>query len=1159
MIGREASETHGWAPAPSGGAEGGGDQPPSFERGGLAEIGALVRQLSNMLRFFKDLGLVLDRCLDVLLRCKSEPLASDSNRVVSPEFLEASISPDAKPRGRWDVVALRALQLLAGQDEDTLDRQTVMTCPSLAKSVRVQLERFPLWNSPAPKIDFGSFFRAKGVDYSGEEVKLAMPLNWEAVKSSLPERVGMLELSKFCSLGTRWYVDHFEDFLLPEESRVAVKPPKVLVCEGSWPALCKGLIQRGICDLMPLQDVAMVGGRRLLNGLFAVGKKEYDASGLEAQRVIMNMIPLNMQCKSLKSDLITLPTLGTMTAYLLEEGEVALLSSEDIRSFYYCFSIPRAWRRFMGFNRLVPSEVKPASLQHVDCVLVARVLPMGFANSVGISQHVHRNVIKWASQLHHAGLSGEQEIRRDKGFPKGPNLYRIYLDNYDQLEKTDANLASVVAGRPSDETLAIRQAYETMGLPRHPKKSVVRALRAEVQWAWVMGDVGIAIPKPDKIWQYVMLAMELLSRGRSTLRELQVVIGGLVYVATFRRPLLCALNGVWPFMESLKRYPPVVALELPYQVQLELIRFLALVPLAQMNFRTSIQEHVSASDASTVGGGVCISRGLTPFGLRASQTTVRGEVAEAHDAIQILSVGLFDGISALRVACDLLQLPMAGHISIEIDKHGQRVVESYFPDAVLHNDVTTISEELVQSWALQFGNAGLVLIGAGLPCQGVSNLNCDRRGALRDHRSCLFAEIPRIVCLFKKYFPWAQVHELIESVASMSEEDRATMSSAFERQPWHIDAWGLTLCHRPRLYWITWELPQGHDPNVQVQSANQEVVFSCDIPVGEFLEEGWTLVGESLPTFTTSRPRSSPGRRPAGLFQTNTQEQERWRLDQHRFPPYQYRDKFCLQNKRGDMRIPLIGEREVLMGFPLGYTRACEPKSKQKGAEYNDLRLTLVGNPWHVGVAAWLINQLTAVLGLSKQLGAQQIVQLLTPGYSSPLQGLLLRPSLHRRKATLHPGGKALVSKLQGLVSIRGEDLMLQSSSETLVKFQRLRSTMPAQLWHWRDVASWAWRNNRDHINVLEMRAILTTVRWWVFKRHIRSQRFIHLTDSLVCLHALARGRTSSKRMRRTLIRIQSLLLAADLHPCWTYVHTSTNPADRPSRRCKYVRKKWVK
>ena len=95
-----------------------------------------------------------------------------------------------------------------------------------------------------------------------------------------------------------------------------------------------------------------------------------------------------------------------------------------------------------------------------------------------------------------------------------------------------------------------------MGLPRHPKKAVVRAMRAEVQGALVLGDTGIAIAKPMKVWQYVLLGLEALRRGRVTLRELQVICGGFVYICMFRRPLLCSLNGVWTFMEDLKAYPP---------------------------------------------------------------------------------------------------------------------------------------------------------------------------------------------------------------------------------------------------------------------------------------------------------------------------------------------------------------------------------------------------------------------------------------------------------------------------------------------------------------------------------------------------------------------------------------------------------------------------
>lgn len=44
------------------------------------------------------------------------------------------------------------------------------------------------------------------------------------------------------------------------------------------------------------------------------------------------------------------------------------------------------------------------------------------------------------------------------------------------------------------------------------------------------------------------------------------------------------------------------------------------------------------------------------------------------------------------------------------------------------------------------------------------------------------------------------------------------------------------------------------------------------------------------------------------------------------------------------------GEREALMGFPVDYTRQCAPKAEQKGEHYEDIRMSMIGNSWHVGV-----------------------------------------------------------------------------------------------------------------------------------------------------------------------------------------------------------------
>lgn len=337
-----------------------------------------------------------------------------------------------------------------------------------------------------------------------------------------------------------------------------------------------------------------------------------------------------------------------------------------------------------------------------------------------------------------------------------------------------------------------------MGNPTAPQES-----RSAVQGAILDGQLGCAYPKPEKVLKYTQLALLFLGSYRCSQRQLQVIAGGLVYIATFRRPLMGGLNQIWKFIEEFNRYPIVTRLEILDVVKLEVARFLALLPLARMNFRAQPSSVVTASDASTTGGGVAVSTGLTNFGQVAAACAVRGDVPDADDTMQVLTIGLFDGIGALRVAADALGLPVIGHVSVEQNPSASRVVESRFPTSIHVDDVASVSLSMVQEWACRFTQAALIIIGGGPPCQGVSGLNSERRGALKDHRSCLFTHVPRIEALVRQAFPWAQVHSLTESVQSMDQSDRHTMSSSFGRLPWAIDAAGVSLARRPRLYWVS--------------------------------------------------------------------------------------------------------------------------------------------------------------------------------------------------------------------------------------------------------------------------------------------------------------------------------------------------------------------
>ena len=100
----------------------------------------------------------------------------------------------------------------------------------------------------------------------------------------------------------------------------------------------------------------------------------------------------------------------------------------------------------MAFNKEVSAHLVPEEYRGQTCVLAAKVLPMGFANSVSIAQHIHRNVVRWAKSNMSTTIGGEGEIRKDKAFPASSDRYRVYLDNFDQLEVMDKELAAAPEG-----------------------------------------------------------------------------------------------------------------------------------------------------------------------------------------------------------------------------------------------------------------------------------------------------------------------------------------------------------------------------------------------------------------------------------------------------------------------------------------------------------------------------------------------------------------------------------------------------------------------------------------------------------------------------------------------------------------------------------------
>ena len=595
----------------------------------------------------------------------------------------------------------------------------------------------------------------------------------------------------------------------------------------------------------------------------------------------------------------------------------------------------------------------------------------------------------------------------------------------------------------------------------------------------------------------------------------------------------------------------------------------ALAPLAYINLRAPYDSTVTASDASESGGGLSFSCGLTPCGVHASDKSVRGLLHEGPDDNQVLVISLFDGIGACRVALDILNAKVAGYISIESDGAARRVVESAFGSTEFVHSVKELGDAEVSGWACLFSRTKIVVVSGGPPCQGVSGLNASRLRSEHDPRSCLHHHVSRIRELVEKYFQWATTYVLMESVAAMSEVDRACMSRAVGILPFELDAVGLTPCRRARLFWFTWKVHL--EPGVEIQNPltskaeDYGISFLLECPPGPYLSPGWALAGgvhQKLPTFATSQPKAQPGFRPAGIESCTARDLEHWEADNFRFSPYQYRYQHGLLHPKHGWRLPNVNEREAMLGFPLGYTFLSWSKADRKRdpTGWNDCRLSLLGNSWSVPVAAFLLKHLLGPLKLCDEMSVDELQKRCQPGGSSNLSTFLSRPPW---TPTCHNQSSAndvtLIRKLGSLMSSRGTDVLLQSGTEPLQSYDRLRTSVPSSLWKWRTACGWTWRNfqcgETEHINRLELRALLTSVKWRALKQKCRGKRFLHLVDSLVSLHVVNKARSSSRKLRSVMKRISAWLLLSSNSCVLGYVDTGQNPADMPLSRGQ--KRKW--
>ena len=201
-----------------------------------------------------------------------------------------------------------------------------------------------------------------------------------------------------------------------------------------------------------------------------------------------------------------------------------------------------------------------------------------------------------------------------------------------------------------------------------------------------------------------------------------------------------------------------------------------------------------------------------------------------------------------------------------------------------------------------------------------------------------------------------------------------------------------------------------------------------------------------------------------------------------------------------------------------------------------------------MGSFAWIAGQLCRPW--QEPLNPQQIVYRfgLAPGASlkASVSCPLRRDLGYGGSREISPCISLLVSHISRHVSHNGSDVSISLGIPFTTR-QGHHISLRAPWWHWKIIYSSHWKFS-SHINALELRMIVQTLRWR--SRFITSlnSRWLHLADSMVCNYILSKGRTSSHLLQPLVRQHAAYLLALNSIEYHGHVDSSENPTDKASR-----------
>ncbi|CAK0868624.1 unnamed protein product, partial [Prorocentrum cordatum] len=744
-----------------------------------------------------------------------------------------------------------------------------------------------------------------------------------------------------------------------------------VVDEARWRELAVHLVELGIFAVLSEDQLVRVRGEPFLNGLFAVEKKGRPGPGAErVTRLILNMVPGNALLKPHVGEASLLAASTNWVSLHIPEGKLLLWSGDHQKGAFFVWRIPKAWHPYMVVGRSLPAA--PFGRPERQVFVAAAVIALGWMSAAPVFQRTHRRLRRLPPP-------------RGAGLPPGLEWRKVYVDDFDAPEIADEVRARQLVGTEADCQQRVRESYERAGAACAAGEAHLRETRVERMGSDVDGLSGrLAAPRPQ-VLSTAALCLATLSQERVPRRVCMMVLGKLVRAFEFRRPLFGLLNSAW----SLSTARSTVRCNA--EMVEELLLGLMLLPAAATSLRARVEGMVTVSDASEFGGGVCASTSLrgeaasafksvgqfadhlgvgarllnVPVELRCPWPVSSPRVPRAVvlKVLNVLVVGLFDGIGGLSVSLSRLPVRIVAYVAAETDAKARRVVRLRWSGAIDWGDVARVDENLVQDLLDTFSETvGVCVAGAGSPCQELSRLNASG-GGLHGRKGSLFYEVPRIFRLLQQALG-RRFYSLLENVANMTDENVKAMSSSMGVKPYFICSSVMVPCRRPRFFWRSWQFQVTPPLRLVDRGYYIEVVTDngplLDI---EWEDQGFRWAGRPLPfpTLVCCRLLPSSPSAPRGLASASSEARARWQADSFRYHVALCVEKHPAQDCSGKLpgRLPSCTWRERLLGFDEGCAAVATEGSNPLAA--SDAGAFLLGNSFSVYVVAWALQRVRLI------------------------------------------------------------------------------------------------------------------------------------------------------------------------------------------------------